>query len=761
MELKQILNQLVNGDVRILTDNEFCNNISGIAYELINHPNWDIEAIDIADTIIRISNIAYNNTSLEVLPLDDGLYDQLLVIYKRYNPNYQVGAVPANFDISPFSKLENEPKKIMCSYIPSDQMESKLYANDIWRQHPSDFIRYKTLCYTVRDPITKRLINTQHKYPELVGTLDKCKFVLNQDAINKGVFNTPSVQVFERDFIHKCLNNNIFSPIEQVEMIAELKYDGISVEAEVLGDTIISAYSRGDTTDNIASDLTPILGGYKFQNASKVPKDEPFGIKFEAVITYSNLDKLCAIRGREYKNGRNAIIGLFGASDAYMFVDYITLIPLATSFDMDRVAELKFLNDFYSSGEYNRYCVLRGNYQQLLFQVKQFVESAELVRDVLPYMIDGVVLSFTSDRIKQLLGRENSVNKWSMAIKFNPKKVRTTFIGYSYSIGKSGDVIPMVHFKPCEFIGSIHTKQTIHSYERFKNLNLAPGEQIDIEYVNDVLTYVTKPDNEYNRTLGAKPEEFIKTCPYCGATIIISPTGKTAKCPNPHCPERAIMRMVDMIDRLGFKDFAEETIRTLRVVTLRQLMNLNIDSLSIIGPVNSMNFLNHVNRIKTTPIEDYRVMSSLSFDGMADNKWKLILKQFTIKELYGMDYDILSNNLKSISGVGPKIIEAVFNGMSLYRDDVDYILTNFNIINSKGVKDKPKVALTGFRDREYINLLINAGFDADDKYGVTKDTYALIANNINETSGKIKLANKYGIPIYSKEDFLRSHNIKL
>ena len=631
MELKRQLNQLLGGDVRSLTDSSFCNYISEIAYELITHPNWDMEEVDIADTIIRISNIAYNNTSLEVLPLDDGVYDQLLVIYKKYNPNYQVGAVPANIDINPFNN--NEPKKIMCTRIPFEEMESKLYANDIWKQRPpADFVRYKTLFFTVRDPITKRLINTKHKYPELVGTLDKCKYVLNQDAINKSAFTIPSVQIFERDFIHKCLEKNVFTPIEQVEMVAELKYDGISVEAEVLGDTIISAYSRGDTTDNIASDLTPILGGYKFQNASKVPKDEPFGIKLEAVFTYSNLDNLCAIRGREYKNGRNAIIGLFGSSDAYMFIDYITLIPLATSFEMDRVAELKFLNDFYSSGEYNRHCILRGNYQQLLFQVKQFVESAELVRPLLPYMIDGVVVSFTSNRIKNALGRENSVNKWAMAIKFSPRKVRTIFIGYSYSIGKSGDVIPMVHFKPCEFIGSIHTKQTIHSYERFKNLNLAPGEQIDIEYVNDVLTYVTKPDNEYNRNLGAKPEEFIKVCPYCGAQIVISPTGKTAKCPNPHCPERVIMRIVDMIDRLGFKDFSEQTIRTLKVTTLRQLMNLNIDSLSIIGPMNSMNFLNHVNRIKTTPIEDYRVMSSLSFDGMADNKWKLIDRKSACRE---------------------------------------------------------------------------------------------------------------------------------
>ena len=45
----------------------------------------------------------------------------------------------------------------------------------------------------------------------------------------------------------------------------------------------------------------------------------------------------------------------------------------------------------------------------------------------------------------------------------------------------------MVHFKPCEFMGNIQTKQTLHSYKRFNELQLRIGNQIDIEFKNDVL----------------------------------------------------------------------------------------------------------------------------------------------------------------------------------------------------------------------------------------------------------------------------------
>lgn len=757
--LQNNLNSLLNGDMSIIKNISLCNDISLIAVNLINNPIWDKNYIQIADLILRISNLLYNNSSIDTLPLDDGLYDQLLVIYKKYDPNYQVGAYPIKYQEKP----ENEfiDKKEMVVMID----KSKMYIDDIFYQN-CYLQRPVNMVIKNRDPISKRLINTTHKYPELVGTLDKCKFVLNQDARNKGVYDKPSVQIFERDYIHKCLEKNIIKSDEIFDMIGELKYDGISVEAEVQGDIIISALSRGDTADNIATDLTPILGGYRFPFAKKVSKDIKFGIKFEAVITKKDLENISIIRGKKYKNCRNAIIGIFGASDAYKFIDFITLIPLSCSLELNRIDELNFLNKYYNSGEYNRYVQFRGNYQQILFQVKQFVESAEESRILLPYMIDGVVISFIDKNKIDVLGRENSVNKYQMAIKFNPKKVRTIFLGYTYSIGKSGDIIPMVHFKPCEFIGAIHTKQTIHSYERFKNLNLAIGEQIDIEYVNDVISYVTKPNTEYNRTLGVEPEKFIENCPCCGSKLVISNSGKSIKCVNPYCDERQIMRMVDMFDKLGFKDISEESIRLINIRSLNELIQIywhNKDRLNILGPKTSATLLNYIHNLifNDSTIEDYKIMAAMCFNNMADEKWKVILKYYTIDELRSMNEQELYNNLININGIGSSIIESIINGFEIYECDINTLNNPIKYSNSKGKKELPKVAITGFRDNEFIKLLINNGFDASDKYTVTKNIYALIAADKNNISGKIKKAKDYGIKVYSKDEFIKTHNIKV
>lgn len=741
--------------------------VSNLAVELINKLNWDNDEQETVDLILRISNIMYNDTSAVVLPLDDGVYDQLLQIYKGYNPNYLIGAEPIVFN--EMHQNEFEDQKIMYHLIQDDVMDSKLYTRDIWKQSTPILSKDRPrLMYTlVQPPLTKRLINTQHKYPELVGTLDKCKIVLNNDAIENGVFDKPSVQVFERDFIHMCLDKGIITPTEKFIMIGELKYDGISVEAEVCGDTIVYAVSRGDTVENIATDLTPILKNYKFYNATgKVPTDIKFGIKFEAVITKRNLERLGELRGKSYKNGRNAIIGLFGSSDAYRFVDYITLIPLSTSLEFnDRFAELEFLNKFYNCGEYNRFCSFYGDYQEILFQVKQFTESAEIVRSILPYMIDGVVISFFDQQKIAALGRQNSVNKYQMAIKFNPRNVRTIFLGYTYSVGKSGDIIPMVHFKPAEFIGTIHTKQTVHSYQRFKELNLVKGQEIDVDYVNDVISYITKPDTDYNRRLEAtqKPEEFITTCPYCGSQIEISESGKSAKCPNINCHERKIMRMVDMIDKLGFKDFSEETVRALDLTEFSRLV-IVYDFREIVdklGPVTADKFILYQHNLIDTPIPDYKIMAALCFESMAEEKWKIVLKSYTIYELFKMNPEALYNNLTQISGVGPKMVNSIVDGFNNYAVDVEFILNWITVIDTKGQEAKPKVALTGFRDPAFVNLLNQYGFDCSDKYTVTKDLAALITTDINSTSSKMAKAKKYGIPIYTKQSFIETNGIDI
>ena len=767
----QSLERLMRSDLTQVTDITFQTMVNNETLQLLERYNqWTPDEFEIADIILKISNILYNNTTIQVLLLDDGVYDQLLETYKRYMPVYPVGAPPIAFQQtnqqSNIVQNLKQEKKLMYRLVTDEMKNDPFFSAIHDKAEPRGRPRPKTMYTLVRDPITKRLINTIHKYPQLVGTLDKCKFVLNADARRDGAYDTPAVKIFERDYMMPLVQSGFIDYNQPFEMVCELKYDGVSVEAEVRGDRLITALSRGDTANDVATDLTPILGGYRFYNATgHVADTEVFGIKFEAVITKDNLDLLGKIRGRQYKNSRNAIIGLLGASDAYRFRDFITLIPLSTSLQMYRGYELEFLNKFYSSEHPNRFVIFQGTYVEIMNFVRQFVKAAEIIRPMLPYMIDGVVVSFTNPDIIRSLGRIGSVNKWQMAIKFNPKEVRTIFLGYTFNIGKSGEVIPMVNFKPVEFIGTIHTKQTIHSFQRFKDLHLIKGQEIDIKYVNEVITYVTKPDTPYNQQLEATGayEPFISKCPYCGTPIILSETMKSARCPNVHCRERLIMRMVSMLDTLGFKDFSEETVRTLDLTSFLQLVKPYVyESLvQILGPITAKQFITYQKQLIENPIADYHIMAALGFDGMAEEKWKRVLSYVDLDLLYKMDINQMIGALKPVHGVGRAIIESISAGFVNYNDEVGYVVNHMKIIKSRSMINKPKVVITGSRDSSLIELLNKYGFDCSDKYSLTKDTYCLITNDLNSTSSKMQKAAKYRVPIMTVDQFFEAHHIEL
>ena len=88
--IKSYLDELLTGNLSSVYDLELNNAISNIANSMIYNPNWNDEMYDICYLILRISDILYNNSSIDILPLDDGLYDQLLVKYKiTYNGKKQ------------------------------------------------------------------------------------------------------------------------------------------------------------------------------------------------------------------------------------------------------------------------------------------------------------------------------------------------------------------------------------------------------------------------------------------------------------------------------------------------------------------------------------------------------------------------------------------------------------------------------------------------------------------------------------------------
>ena len=94
--INNILDKLRQGDMSIVYE---CGPILNEFISSVLNKDCDDNEIITMDKVLRICNILYNRTDLELLPVEDGVYDLLLEKYKTYNPNFQVGSETVDFNI--------------------------------------------------------------------------------------------------------------------------------------------------------------------------------------------------------------------------------------------------------------------------------------------------------------------------------------------------------------------------------------------------------------------------------------------------------------------------------------------------------------------------------------------------------------------------------------------------------------------------------------------------------------------------------------
>ena len=740
--LVNCLTSLTNG--YLLSDDDrskiqdYCKYVLDVDPKSVNDENTQIRLIN----IIKIANIYYNNDFNGLLLIDDDIYDRIVVLLRQTSIPIPIGAPRIELKES----IPNSNNTLLESKQGSlKQVVRFSNAGEYFNTLTSNATRPLYDDYVINpddnDCSYRKLRNTGHRY-DLCGTLDKCKFVTNLDAKSAGVFEDTSVMVFERDFLNTHIKKGIVNP-NDITIIASLKYDGISVEATVQGDTIISACSRGDMANNEASDLTPILGGMKFKRAEGISKQDEFGIKFEFIVNSLNMNRLLKQYKVNYVNHRNAIIGLFGRLDARAFRDYMTPVPLESSLDTDRITEIQFLNKYYTKGLDLRHIVIRGNKSEVLKQLSEFVEEASNIRSFMPFAYDGIVVEYVDPNIRNILGKLNSIPRYSVAIKFNPLKRQSIFTHYTYSVGYTGVIIPMAHFEPVDFMGAIHDKTTIHSYARFKKLRLCKGDKVNLSLNNDVIVYLTKAeDNDTREDREQYLEKFPTHCPSCGTKLEYSLSGDTAYCPNFYCRERSLNRIAGMLQKLGVKDFSLETVRALDIKNVIELFNVDTKrAQQVLGTNNGIKFKKTIEALKDIELPDYRVLASLGFPGIGNVTWLKLLQGAPIDVLLNGTIDDIANCYRQAKvGIGPKTVRCIITERDHFREEIEFLYKNLKILNTPvGIARKHKIVVfSGVRDQQLEKLFEEKGFKISDSF--VNGCTVLVVPSIGFMSSKVKKA---------------------
>ena len=597
---------------------------------------------------------------------------------------------------------------------------------------------------------SKRLVNQEHEYPELMGTLDKCQNMKDvEEWLNKK----------KREVPIWTTTNNI-----PVNIVCSFKEDGNSLVISYDGKKVLSALTRGKDGKGASIPLFDHIPG---------PFQGRYAIKYEVTMTDENFQKYQEESGNTYANPRSATNSIMHGSENAKYKEYLSLVPIRVSIknqDLSRKQELEFVD---VAGKSHKqmipfcYKIITAPITLISNKISDYYKETIKTRETLNRMIDGVVVEYLDKNIRHKLGRENFKNNFEFALKFPHMQKRSKIKDIEFYFGKAGTITPVAVFDQVLFNGAKCDHVSLANYKRFKELSLAKDEEVIIEYRNDVLCYLNKADPNYK---SPNPIKFIGRCPKCGEKLKVTENKTFVKCVNDNCKGKLIGRVTNFAIKTGMKGIEEATIEKLveaglitDIPSFTKLKSFEIEKVEGFQEISANNIENIIKEHSTQ--YDYDIIGSVGIDQIGRKTCQLIMEYYTIDDICekldnNLDDDLI-DELKSIKGIEKISATSFVEGFRKYRKDIEGI--PFKVISYKKsledkMKNRPKdfkqesIVLTGFRDPEMQKQLEEAGHRI---VGSVSSKTTILVHAPGETGTvKYKKAEELGtVKIYEMNDF--------
>jgi len=331
-----------------------------------------------------------------------------------------------------------------------------------------------------------------------------------------------------------------------IEYFVEYKIDGFAVTLIYQNGIFTTGATRGN--GKIGEDVT--------QNLKTI---ESIPLKLE--VGKSVLDKTIEIRGEvfmkkddfekfrsTYANPRNLAAGSIrqlnpklAASRPLKFLAYDIVYDMGQKKHSE---EHEILPKLGFKTEPGKIC-------KNVSDIVDFWREIAKKREILPYQIDGVVISINDNALFRRLGVVGKSPRGIRAFKFSPKQATTKVLDIKVQVGRTGAITPIAYLKPVEVAGVTISRATLHNEDEIKRLKVEIGDTVIVERAGDVIPAVAKVLPEL-RTSKEKEFHFPKTCPVCEAKLIKPKSEAIWRCPNHNCPARKRKKLYFFASKKAF-----------------------------------------------------------------------------------------------------------------------------------------------------------------------------------------------------------------
>ena len=558
-----------------------------------------------------------------------------------------------------------------------------------------------------------------------------------------------------------------------VEIVCELKYDGLSISLWYEHGILVKALTRGDGQqgDNVIDNIKTIPSIPWRIERSDIP--DFFELRGEVLLPWERFEALNKEREEQeeplFANPRNAASGTLKLQDprevarrgldAYLYYMLGENLPGKTHFErLDTARQWGFhISDTI------KVC-------HNVDEVMNYIAYWDTERKNLPVATDGIVLKVNNLAQQEELGYTAKTPRWAIAYKFPAEKQLTLLKEITYQVGRTGVVTPVANLEPVQLSGTVVQRATLHNEDFIKSLDIRPGDQVWVEKGGEIIPKIVgRADRTDEGISGLVVSGFPTTCPECGASLVRVEGEAAWRCPNEAgCPpqikgkiEHFVSRKAMNIDGLG-----QETIDLFYqkglLHNIADIYNLKLEDIAAqerLGEKSAQNILDGIEASKQVPWS--RVLFALGIRMVGETTAKKIARKYnTIDALQWAT----AEQLCAIEDVGPQIAENIVK----YFEDI----RNLEILSRlreaglqmegepEAAPDSDKLAglsivISGTfthhsRDEYKAMIEANGGKNAG---SVSKKTSFILAGD-NMGPEKRKKAEDLGIRLLSEDEFL-------
>ena len=563
-----------------------------------------------------------------------------------------------------------------------------------------------------------------------------------------------------------------------VEIVCELKYDGLSISLWYENGTLTKALTRGDGTkgDNVIDNIKTIAAIPQHIGTpdSGVRTPEFLELRGEVLLSWAAFERLNKEReaGEEplFANPRNAASGTLKLQDpnevarrgldCYLYYMLGEDLPANTHYDRLQIAK----QWGFPISDAVKVC-------HSLEEVMDYIHYWDIERKNLPVATDGIVLKVNDLSAQEELGYTAKSPRWAIAYKFPAEKQLTRLNAITYQVGRTGVVTPVANLEPVQLSGTTVQRATLHNEDFIRQLDIREGDMVWVEKGGEIIPKVVgREEKGERREERGEVYTFPTNCPECGAKLVRVEGEAAWRCPNEtSCPPQIKGKMEHFVSRkaMNIDGLGSETIDLLysqgllhNIADIYTLTQEDIARQERLGEKSAQNMLAGIEASKQVPWA--RVLFALGIRMVGETTAKKIARRFpSIDQLQWATVE----QLTAIDDVGEQIAK---NIIAYFND-----LSNLEIINrlrEAGVQmESQEEEQTPQSDLLQGKSIVVSGVFAQhsrDEYkamieahggknvgSVSKKTSFILAGE-NMGPEKRKKAEALGVSILTEEEFL-------